>query len=134
MSLQLHRVDSWGSTQLFSLLYPDYFFRFPFPTEPGLLFPPPFATSNPFPRIDPHEQKEHLLLSEVLAIFRTSYYFCACSDLSLLYEAYDFSSHSEIGRLPACLSTVARESVGGRLLACISQVLVYISLFLEIHR
>ena len=33
--------------------------------------------------------KEHLLVSKVLPIFRTSYYFCACSDLSLLYEAYD---------------------------------------------
>ncbi|NDC38656.1 MAG: hypothetical protein EBZ48_11470 [Proteobacteria bacterium] len=30
--------------------------------------------------------KEHLLVSKVLPIFRTSYYFCAYSDLSLLHE------------------------------------------------
>ena len=41
-------------------------------------------------------KKEHLLVSKVLPIFGTSYYFCACSDLSLLYEAYDFSSQSEV--------------------------------------
>jgi hypothetical protein len=28
--------------------------------------------------------KEHLLVSKVLPIFGTSYYFCVCSDLSLL--------------------------------------------------
>jgi hypothetical protein len=28
-------------------------------------------------------------VSSVLPTFRTSYYFCACSDLSLLHEAYD---------------------------------------------
>jgi hypothetical protein len=39
--------------------------------------------------------KEHLLVSKALPIFRASYYFCACSDLSLLYEAYDLSSQSE---------------------------------------
>jgi hypothetical protein len=40
--------------------------------------------------------KEHLLVSKALPIFRTPYYFCAYSDLSLLYEAYDFSSQSEV--------------------------------------
>ena len=40
--------------------------------------------------------KEHLLVSKALPIFRTSYYFCACSDLSLSYEAYDFSFQSEV--------------------------------------
>jgi hypothetical protein len=39
--------------------------------------------------------KEHLLVSKALSIFGTSYYLCACSDLSLLYEGYDFSSQSE---------------------------------------
>ena len=40
--------------------------------------------------------KEPLLVSKALPIFRTPYYFCAYSDLSLLYEAYDFSSQSEV--------------------------------------
>ena len=40
-------------------------------------------------------EKEHLLVSKVLPIFGTSYYFCACSNVSLLYEAYDLSSQSE---------------------------------------
>jgi hypothetical protein len=35
-------------------------------------------------------------VSKVLPIFRTPYYFRACSDLSLLYEAYHFSSQSEV--------------------------------------
>jgi hypothetical protein len=39
-------------------------------------------------------------VSKVLPIFGTSYYFCACSDVSLLYEAYDFSSQSEVGGVP----------------------------------
>ena len=34
-------------------------------------------------------------MSEVLPIFR-AYYFSACSDLSLSYEAYDFSSQSRV--------------------------------------
>jgi len=42
------------------------------------------------------EFKEHLLVSKVLPIFLTPHYFCACSDLSLLCEAYDFSPHSEV--------------------------------------
>ena len=41
-------------------------------------------------------QEKLLLVSKVLPIFGTWYYFCACSDLSLLYEAYDFSSQSEV--------------------------------------
>jgi hypothetical protein len=41
------------------------------------------------------DSKEHLLVSKVLPIFLTPHYFCACSDLSLLCEAYDFSSQSE---------------------------------------
>ena len=40
--------------------------------------------------------KEHLLVSKALPIFLAPHYFCACSDLSLLCEAYDFSSHSEV--------------------------------------
>ena len=41
-------------------------------------------------------KKEHSLVSNALPIFGTSYYFCVCSDLSLLYEAYEFSSQSEV--------------------------------------
>ena len=40
--------------------------------------------------------KEHLLVSKALPIFLAPHYFCACSDLSLLCEAYDFSSQSEV--------------------------------------
>ena len=40
--------------------------------------------------------KEHLLVSKALPTFRASYYFCACSDVTLLYEAYDVSSQSEV--------------------------------------
>jgi hypothetical protein len=37
-------------------------------------------------------EQEYLDSVNALPTLRTSYYFCACSDLSLLYEAYDFSS------------------------------------------
>ncbi|MEY4700077.1 MAG: hypothetical protein RL326_264 [Pseudomonadota bacterium] len=40
--------------------------------------------------------KEHLLVSEALPVLGALHYFCACSDLSLLYKAYDFSSKAEI--------------------------------------
>ncbi len=40
--------------------------------------------------------KEYLLVSKALPVLGTSYYFCACSDLSLLYKAHDFSSQSEV--------------------------------------
>ena len=40
-------------------------------------------------------EKEHLLVSKVLPIFLAPYYFCAYSDLSLLYEAYSSSSQAE---------------------------------------
>jgi hypothetical protein len=40
--------------------------------------------------------KEHLLVSKALPVLGASYYFCACSDLSLLYEVYDFSSQAEV--------------------------------------
>lgn len=33
--------------------------------------------------------KEHLLVSKALPIFSISYYLCACSDLTLLYDAYN---------------------------------------------
>jgi hypothetical protein len=39
--------------------------------------------------------KEHLLVSKALPIFLASHYFCACSDFSLLCEAYGLSTHSE---------------------------------------
>ena len=39
--------------------------------------------------------KEHLLVSKVLPVLWAPYYFCAYSDLSLLYEIYGFSSHAE---------------------------------------
>jgi hypothetical protein len=39
---------------------------------------------------------EHLLVSKALPIFLAPHYFCACSDLSLLCEAYDLSTHSEV--------------------------------------
>ena len=39
--------------------------------------------------------KEHLLVSKALPIFWAPHYFCACSDLSLLYEAYNFSSQAD---------------------------------------
>ncbi len=38
--------------------------------------------------------KEHLLVSKALPIFLAPHYFCACSDLSLLCEAYDLSTQS----------------------------------------
>lgn len=41
-------------------------------------------------------RKEHLLASKALAIFGASYYLCACSDVSLWYEAYDFSARSKV--------------------------------------
>jgi hypothetical protein len=44
--------------------------------------------------------KEHLLVSKALPIFWAPHYFCACSDLSLLCEAYDFSTHSEVSGVP----------------------------------
>ena len=40
--------------------------------------------------------EEHLLVSKALPIFLAPHYFCACSDLSLLCEAYDLSTHSEV--------------------------------------
>ena len=40
--------------------------------------------------------KEHLLVSKALPIFWAPHYFCACSDLSLLCEAYGLSTHSEV--------------------------------------
>ena len=43
-----------------------------------------------------NRKEEHLLVSKALSIFRASYYFCARSDVTLLYEAYDFSSQSEV--------------------------------------
>jgi hypothetical protein len=57
-----------------------------------------------------------------LPIFGASYYFGACSDLSLLYEAYNFSSQTVF------------EAFRLSLLAFVSQVPVYIRLVLEIHR
>jgi hypothetical protein len=54
---------------------------------------PTFLGDSPLSR---GNYKKLLLVSEALPIFGASYYFCACSDLSLLYEAYDFSSHSEV--------------------------------------
>ncbi len=44
--------------------------------------------------------KEHLLVSKALPIFLAPHYFCACSDLSLLYRAYDFSSQAEVLGVP----------------------------------
>lgn len=41
-------------------------------------------------------KEEHLLVSKALPIFLPPHYFSACSDVSLLYEAYDFSSQSEV--------------------------------------
>lgn len=40
-------------------------------------------------------EEEHLLVSNMLPIFWAPYYFCASSDLSLLYKVYDFSSQAE---------------------------------------
>ena len=40
--------------------------------------------------------KEHLLVSKALPILGALHYFCACSDLSLLCEAYDLSAQSEV--------------------------------------
>ncbi len=39
-------------------------------------------------------------MSKLLPIFRASYYFSALGDLSLLYEAYDFSSQAEKRGVP----------------------------------
>ncbi len=44
--------------------------------------------------------KEHILVSTALPIFGASYNFCACSDLSLLYEAYNFSSQADFYGVP----------------------------------
>jgi hypothetical protein len=49
----------------------------------------PQSAANPEVAGVPEEQ---LLVSKVLPIFRGSRYFCAYSDLTLLYEAYDYSS------------------------------------------
>jgi hypothetical protein len=40
--------------------------------------------------------KEHLLEGKALPVLGAPRYFCTCSDLSLLYEAYDFSSQAEV--------------------------------------
>ena len=40
--------------------------------------------------------KEPLLASKALPVLGASYYFCACSDLSLLDEVYDFSAQAEV--------------------------------------
>ena len=59
-----------------------------------------YVLASRFPRVQDFMTalvaEEHLLVSKALPIFRTPYYFCAYSDLSLLYEAYDFSSQSEV--------------------------------------
>jgi hypothetical protein len=39
-------------------------------------------------------------VSKVLPISRAFYYFCAYSDLSLLYEVYRFSSHTNVLGIP----------------------------------
>ena len=39
-----------------------------------------------------------LRASKALPVFRAACYFCAHSDLTLLNEAYDFSSQSEVSR------------------------------------
>ena len=59
-------------------------------------------------------------MSNALPIFGTSYYFGACSGLSVLYQAYDFSSQSEAFRMS--------------LLAFVSHVPVYIRVFPQIQR
>lgn len=41
-------------------------------------------------------RKEHLLVSKALSVFWAPHYFCASSDLSLLYGVYSSSPQAEV--------------------------------------